>query len=63
LRATRNCLKIFRDKALAANRLDAGAFDQIDREVLALIEDAVQEARSAPPPDAADVTKDVYVTY
>ena len=63
LRATRNCLKIFRDKAAEAKRLNPGAFDDIDREVLALIETAVQEARSAPPPDPADVIKDVYVTY
>jgi TPP-dependent pyruvate/acetoin dehydrogenase alpha subunit len=63
LRETRDCLKIFRTKALAGRLLDAAALDAVDREVMALIESAVQEARSAPPPEAADILKDVYVTY
>jgi pyruvate dehydrogenase E1 component alpha subunit len=63
LRETRDCLKIFRAKAAATKQLDVRALDEVDGEVLALIEDAVQEARAAAPPDVADVLKDVYITY
>jgi TPP-dependent pyruvate/acetoin dehydrogenase alpha subunit len=63
LRATRDCLKAFRKKALDEDLLDAGTLNAIDAEVLALIEAAVQEARTAPVPTAADVLEDVYVSY
>jgi acetoin:2,6-dichlorophenolindophenol oxidoreductase subunit alpha len=63
LRTTRDCIKSFRDRMRSSGALDARVLDAIDREVLELIDDAVKEARSAPPPEAADVTKDVYVTY
>jgi acetoin:2,6-dichlorophenolindophenol oxidoreductase subunit alpha len=63
LRDTRDCLKNFRTKAVGARMLSGEALDRVDREVLELIEQAVQEARRAPPPDASDVLKDVYVTY
>jgi acetoin:2,6-dichlorophenolindophenol oxidoreductase subunit alpha len=63
LRETRDCLKLFRQKALASNLLDADAMDQIDNEVLALIDTVVDEARVAAPPDPSEVLEDVYVTY
>jgi acetoin:2,6-dichlorophenolindophenol oxidoreductase subunit alpha len=63
LRATRDCLKAFRKKAIDEDLLDAGTLNAIDAEVLALIEAAVQEARTAPVPTAADVLEDVYVSY
>jgi TPP-dependent pyruvate/acetoin dehydrogenase alpha subunit len=63
LRETRDSLKIFRAQALGAKLVKAEVLDGVDREVLDLIESAVHEARSAPPPEAADVLKDVYVTY
>ncbi len=63
LRKTRDCLQNFRRDASRSTVIPEAALDQIDREVLALIESAVQEARSAPPPDASDVLRDVYVTY
>jgi len=63
LRETRDCLKAFRSKALVDRLVDAAALDAVDAEVAALIDTAVQEARRAAPPEAADVTRDVYVTY
>ncbi len=63
LRSTRDCLKAFRTKALDENLLDSATLAAIDSEVLALIDAAVDEARTAPAPDAADVLKDVYVSY
>ncbi len=35
----------------------------IDQKVLALIDDAVAEAKAAPLPGPADLTTDVYVSY
>jgi acetoin:2,6-dichlorophenolindophenol oxidoreductase subunit alpha len=63
LRATRDSIKSFRDKALSSRAVAASVLDQVDREVLELIDSAVKEARAAPTPEAADVDTDVYVTY
>jgi len=63
IRATRDCLKSFRDTAKQQNLLPASELDAIDAEVMALIEASVTEARAAAPPTAADVLEDVYVTY
>ena len=63
LRETRDCLKDFRSQALGRRLLEADVLDEVDAQVLELIESAVQEARKAAPPTAADVLEDVYVTY
>jgi pyruvate dehydrogenase E1 component alpha subunit len=58
-----DCLKIFRAKTLSGKMLDAAALDAIDEEVMTLIDEAVAEARAAPPPSATEVTTDVYISY
>jgi acetoin:2,6-dichlorophenolindophenol oxidoreductase subunit alpha len=63
LKEKKDCLKRFRkrvtkDKSVAATELDA-----VDREVLELIELAVEAAKVAPPPEPADLLTDVYVSY
>src|SRR6266702_3976396 len=63
LRATRDCLKAFRTKAIEDDLLDSHTFAAIDTEVVALIDAAVEEARTAPVPTTADVLEDVYVSY
>jgi pyruvate dehydrogenase E1 component alpha subunit len=63
LRATRDCLKAFRAKAIDEDLLDSNTLATIDTEVVALINAAVEEARTAPVPSAADVLEDVYVSY
>jgi pyruvate dehydrogenase E1 component alpha subunit len=63
LRATRDCLKSFRAKVLEEDLLDSHTLAAIDTEVVALIEAAVEEARTAPVPTPADVLEDVYVSY
>lgn len=62
-RATSDCLTGFRDRVLAAGLLEPDAFERLDREVATLIDEAVAEARAAPPPDPADVLEDVYIDY
>lgn len=63
LRETMDCLKNFRERVIADGTLCADELDAIDREVLALIDEAVAAARAAPPPTEADLMTDVYVSY
>jgi pyruvate dehydrogenase E1 component alpha subunit len=63
IRETRDCLKIFREQVTAKRWLKASELDQIDAEVDTLIEEAVTEARAAPPPRGEDVLVDVYASY
>ena len=62
-RQTMNCLTNFRDRVAADDLLQVSALDKIDEEALALIDQAVQAAKAAPPPDPADVSADVYIEY
>jgi pyruvate dehydrogenase E1 component alpha subunit len=63
LRETRDCLKNFRERTASSRLIQPSALDRIDAEVARLIDDAVSEARAAPPPRAEDVFEDVYVSY
>ena len=62
-RATRDCLKLFAARVSEAGVLSQAEMENIDREVLALIEEAVVTAKSAPLPAAKDLLTDVYVSY
>jgi len=62
-RSNRDCLKQFRARVTEAGVIDAGALDAIDGEVMAAIDNAVEQAIAAPLPGAADLTTDVYVSY
>ncbi len=62
-RAEMDCLKNFRATADAQNLLDLSELDSIDEEVMALIDEAVADARSAPAPSLDEVATDVYVSY
>ena len=46
-----------------AGLLEAAALDAVDSEVAALIDQAVEIARAAPPPDTDTLLRDVYVSY
>lgn len=63
LRETMDCLKRFRARIDADRSLEPAKLDAIDREVLALIDRAVEEAKAAPLPAEADLTTDVYIRY
>jgi acetoin:2,6-dichlorophenolindophenol oxidoreductase subunit alpha len=62
-RATRDCLKLFAARVSEVGVLSQAEMDGIDREVLAVIEDAVVTAKAAPLPLAQDLLTDVYVNY
>ena len=62
-RAHRDCLKIFTEKILEAGVVESDELARIDSEVADLINDALESAKAAPLPSAAELTTDVYVTY
>ena len=63
IRANKDCVKKFATKVTGAGVITQAELAPIDQEVLSLIERAVQEAKAAPQPIAADLLTDVYVTY
>ena len=58
-----DCLKRFRADVERSGELSSAEFDQIDAEVMQLIDEAVEEAKAAPFPGAADLETDVYIKY
>lgn len=63
IRANKDCIKKFAAAVTGAGVVTAAELKTIGDEVLAVIEDAVKQAKAAPLPTAADLTTDVYVTY
>jgi acetoin:2,6-dichlorophenolindophenol oxidoreductase subunit alpha len=63
IRAERDCVRLFASNVISAKLLNQGDLEAIDREVEALIEDAVARAKGAPRPESADLLTDVYVSY
>ncbi len=63
IRNERDCIKLFAQRVMSAGVITADEMAAIDREVLALIDDAVAKAMEAPAPAASELLTDVYVTY
>lgn len=63
IRATRDCIHDFVTKVTSAQLLRKADLEGVDREVEALIDDAVHRAKAAPRPDRADLLTDVYLSY
>jgi len=63
LRATRDCIKKFRESVTGAKLLSDEDLDTIDADALDAIETAVQEARKAPRPQPENVLDNVYISY
>lgn len=63
LRENSCCLKNFRAKMNETGEMSDDELDAIDAEVMALIEQAVTEAKAAPRPTPEQVTEDVYISY
>jgi acetoin:2,6-dichlorophenolindophenol oxidoreductase subunit alpha len=62
-RAELDCLKRFAARVRRTGELSQADLDAIDAEVGAMIDEAVDEAKAAPPPAEADLLTDVYVRY
>jgi len=63
LRENHDCLKKFREKVGDHGDVSSDELDAIDAEVMALIDEAVDAAKSAARPTAEEVTRDVYINY
>ena len=63
IRANRDCLPKFVQQVTQAAALQQGDLDRIDREIAALIDEAVAQAQQAPYPTEQDLLTDVYVSY
>jgi pyruvate dehydrogenase E1 component alpha subunit len=63
LRETRDCIVNFAQRVITSGSVESAEFDRIDREVAALIDEAVVKAKAAAKPAAADLLTDVYVSY
>ena len=63
LRREKDCLQLFRRRVTDAGLLELAAFSAIDTEVSTEIDAAVQEAKAAAQPSAADLTTHVYAMY
>ena len=63
IRATKDCLMLFRKRVEGAKLVEAAELNKIDAEVMAEIETSVKMAKAAAKPTAADLMTDVYVSY
>ena len=63
IRATRDCLPKFVQQVTQAAALQQEDLDRIDREIAALIDEAVAQAQQAPYPTEKELLTDVYVSY
>ena len=62
-RARQDCIKLFVKRVTEAKVIAQKELDPIDREVVALVDTALEKAKAAPAPSAAELTTDVYVSY
>jgi len=63
IRAARDCIQAFAAKVTSAQLLQHADLESIDREVKALIDDAVDKAKAAQQPEGAALLTDVYFSY
>jgi pyruvate dehydrogenase E1 component alpha subunit len=63
IRESRDCIRHFAAKVTSAGLLQPSELENIDREVAALVENSVHQAKSAAKPLQADLLTDVYISY
>jgi pyruvate dehydrogenase E1 component alpha subunit len=63
IKEEKDVLKQFRERVTTQMGVSGDELDLIDKEVLALIDQAVEAAQAAPLPTADDLLTDVYVSY
>ena len=63
VKATKDVLKQFRERVTSQFGVMGDELDLIDKEVMQLIDQAVEQAKAAPPPGPEDLLTDVYVSY
>jgi len=63
VRETRDCIAALARTLREAGAAGAAELEQIERDVVAEVDDAIAYARSAPYPNASDLLNDVYISY
>jgi acetoin:2,6-dichlorophenolindophenol oxidoreductase subunit alpha len=63
IRETRDCLEAFRRRVTETKLLEEEQLNEIDRQVIQRVKDAIASAKAAPFPTEADLLTDVYVSY
>jgi TPP-dependent pyruvate/acetoin dehydrogenase alpha subunit len=63
LKANRDPISMLRTKMLGTPEISDGELNTIDKEIDALIDEAVAQAKSAPPPPVSQLLTDVYLAY
>ena len=63
LKENKDPITLFRTRVTESGEIEGGQLDAIDAEVGALIEEAVTEAKAAPPISVDQLLTDMYVSY
>jgi len=63
VKSERDCLVLFRRKALEQQIVTADELDAIESEVISQLDEAIEHAERADSPDERDLLTDVYVSY
>lgn len=63
IKATKDCLMLFKQRVAEAGLLEAAEMDAIEQESKTMIEACLASAKSGDLPTKADLTTDVYVNY
>jgi TPP-dependent pyruvate/acetoin dehydrogenase alpha subunit len=63
IRETRDCITKFTQTLISAKLVDGIELDEVGREVMALIDDSVAQAKAAAKPTPQDLLTHVYVSY
>ncbi|MDA9448345.1 thiamine pyrophosphate-dependent dehydrogenase E1 component subunit alpha [Bradyrhizobium sp. CCBAU 21360] len=63
IRANKDCIKLFQARVKETGVISQAEFERIDQEIVALVDQAIAEAKAAPLPIAKDLLTDVYVRY
>ncbi len=63
VKSERDCLMLFRQHAVAGGQVTDAELDEVESQVVARLDDAIEHAIAAAPPVEKDLLTDVYVAY
>ena len=63
VKSEKDCLMLFRSKAVASGKVSDTDLDDVEAEVIAVLDSAIEHAMAAESPGEQDLRTDVYVSY